>query len=65
MTKKNREKAVTFISESGFREIRNWKELNQNVSKIFSFLKEIKIKKKENGNLQEIFYKGSNKKGSY
>jgi hypothetical protein len=26
---------------------------------------DIKIKKKENDNLQEIFYKGSSKKGSY
>ena len=26
---------------------------------------DLKLKKKENGNLQEIFYKGSNKKGSY
>ena len=26
---------------------------------------DLEIKKKENDNLQEIFYKGSNKKGSY
>jgi hypothetical protein len=26
---------------------------------------DLKLKKKENDNLQEIFYKGSNKKGSY
>ena len=47
LSKNNKEKAVTFISENGFREIRNWNELNQNVSKILKFLKEIKIKKKD------------------
>jgi len=26
---------------------------------------DLKIKKKENNNLQDIFYKGSSKKGSY
>ncbi len=47
LPKNNSEKAVTFISENGFRETRNWNELNNNVSKIFSFLKDIKIKKKD------------------
>jgi len=47
LSKNNKEKALTFISENGFREIRNWNELNQNVSKILKFLKEIKIKKKD------------------
>jgi len=47
LPKNNNEKAVTFISENGFRETRNWNELNNNVSKIFSFLKDIKIKKKD------------------
>ena len=47
LAKSNSEKAVTFISENGFREIRNWNELNNNVSKIFTFLKDIKIKKKD------------------
>ena len=47
LSKKNKEKAATFISENGFREIRNWNELNQNVSKILKFLKDIKIKKKD------------------
>ena len=47
LSKNNKDKAVTFISENGFREIRNWHELNQNISKILEFLKNIKIKKKD------------------
>ena len=47
LPKKNKEKAVTFISENGFKEIRNWNELNQNVSKVIKFLKEANIKKKD------------------
>ena len=47
LPKKNNEKAVTFISENGFRETRNWNDLNQNVSKIYNFLKKIKVKKKD------------------
>ena len=46
LSKNNKDKAVTFISENGFRETRNWNDLNQNVSKIMKFLKNIKIKKK-------------------
>ena len=46
LSKNNEEKAITFISENGYRETRNWNELNQNVSKIIKFLKKIKIKKK-------------------
>ena len=47
LSKLNHDKAVTFISENGFRETRNWKELNRNVSKIIQFLKNIKIRKKD------------------
>ena len=47
LPKNNSEKAVTFISENGFREERNWNELNNNVSKILTYLKGIKIKKKD------------------
>ena len=46
LSKNNKDKALTFISENGFREERNWSELNTNVSKIHKFLKHIKIKKK-------------------
>ncbi|MDC1378271.1 acetoacetate--CoA ligase [Pelagibacteraceae bacterium] len=47
LSKNNKNKAITFISENGFREERSWYELNINVSKISKFLKGIKIKKKD------------------
>ncbi|MDB3924146.1 acetoacetate--CoA ligase [Candidatus Pelagibacter sp.] len=47
LSKKNKDKAITFVSENSFREERNWHELNLNVSKIFKFLKNINIKKKD------------------
>ncbi|MDA8835451.1 acetoacetate--CoA ligase [Candidatus Pelagibacter bacterium] len=47
LSKNNKDKAITFISENGFREERNWHELNLNVSKISKFLKSIHIKKKD------------------
>ena len=47
LSKNNKDKAITFISENGFREERNWHELNTNVNKVSSFLKKIKIKKKD------------------
>jgi acetoacetyl-CoA synthetase len=47
LSKNNNDKAITFISENGFREERSWHELNLNISKISKFLKKIKIKKKD------------------
>jgi acetoacetyl-CoA synthetase len=47
LSKKNKDKAITFISENGFREEKSWYELNLSVSKISKFLKSIKIKKKD------------------
>ena len=47
ITKNNKSKAITFISENGFREERNWLELNNNVSKIFKFFNKIKLKKND------------------
>ena len=47
LSKNNKDKAATFISENGYREERNWNQLNNNVSKIIKFLKDIKIKKKD------------------
>ncbi len=47
LPKNNRDKAITFISENSFREIRNWDELNENVAKLIKFLEKIKIKKKD------------------
>ncbi len=45
LSKNNNEKAVTFISENGFREERSWRQLNLNTNKILKFLKKINIKK--------------------
>jgi len=47
LTKNNKNKAVTFISENGFREERTWLELNSEVSKIKKFFKKIKLKKND------------------
>ncbi|MDA9223082.1 acetoacetate--CoA ligase [Candidatus Pelagibacter sp.] len=47
LSKDNTDKAITFVSENGFREERSWLELNLNVSKISKFLKSINIKKKD------------------
>ena len=47
LSKNNKEKAATFISENGFKEKRSWSELNQNVSKIIEQLKDLNIKKKD------------------
>ncbi len=45
LSKNNNEKAVTFISENGFREERSWRQLNLNTNKISKFLKKINIKR--------------------
>ncbi|MDA7443342.1 acetoacetate--CoA ligase [Candidatus Pelagibacter ubique] len=47
LSKNNKDKAITFISENSFREERSWQELNLNVSKIYKFLKSINIKEKD------------------
>jgi len=47
LSKKDNSKAITFISENGFKEIRSWRKLNKNVRKIVSFFEKIKIKKGE------------------
>jgi len=43
----NNDKAITFISENGFKEIRSWNELNKNTFKLINFLKKIKINKND------------------
>tara|TARA_B100000902_G_scaffold363712_1_gene383145 strand:- start:226 stop:2187 length:1962 start_codon:yes stop_codon:yes gene_type:complete len=43
--KNNLDKAITFISENGFREQKSWKQLNLSTSKIIRFLRTINIKK--------------------
>jgi acetoacetyl-CoA synthetase len=47
LAKNNNDKAVTFISENGFREERSWRQLNNNVNKVYKFLKKATIKKKD------------------
>ena len=47
LSKNNDDKAITFISENGFREIKNWKELNVNVKKVSTFLRNLNIKSKD------------------
>ncbi len=47
LSKNNRDKAITFISENGFREERNWKQLNNNTSKIINFFKKINLNKND------------------
>ena len=41
LSKNTKEKAITFISENGYREIRNWNELNKNVKNISNNFKKI------------------------
>ena len=47
LSKNNQTKAITFISENGFRNEINWRHLNNNVSKTIKFFKKIKLKKKD------------------
>ncbi len=47
LSKDTNEKAVTFISENGYREIRNWNELNKNVKNISNNFKKLNIKSKD------------------
>ena len=47
LSKNDDSKAITFISENGFKKVRTWKELNKNVDKLTTFFNTIKIKKKD------------------
>ena len=47
LSKSDTTKAVTFISENGYREEKSWKELNNNTSKLVKFFKDNKIKEKD------------------
>ncbi|WP_440907864.1 acetoacetate--CoA ligase [Candidatus Pelagibacter sp.] len=47
LSKNTKEKAITFISENGYREIRNWNELNRNVKNISNNFKKLNIKPKD------------------
>ena len=47
LSKNDNTKAITFISENGFRKEISWKQLNNNVSKLVNFFKKKNIKKKD------------------
>ena len=44
LSKKTPSKAITFLSENGFRKERTWKDLHKNVSKLQFFFNKIKLK---------------------
>jgi acetoacetyl-CoA synthetase len=47
LSKSDNTKAITFISESGYREEKSWRELNNNTFKLVKFFKDNKIKDKD------------------
>ena len=47
LSKKDNTKAITFISENGYREVRSWKSLSQNTSRLIYFFKKNKISQKD------------------
>ncbi len=47
LSKNDSTKAITFISENGYREVRTWKKLNENVSRISNFFNKIGLKKSD------------------
>ena len=47
LSKNDNTKAITFISENGYKEIRTWSQLNSTTSKIIEFFKINKIKKND------------------
>ena len=47
LSKNDYTKAITFISENGFREEKSWNELNYNTLKLIKFFKDNKIKEKD------------------
>jgi len=47
LSKKDNSKAITFISENGYKEIRSWKELYYNTSRLINFFKKNEISEKD------------------
>tara|TARA_Y100001970_G_scaffold287180_1_gene411195 strand:- start:555 stop:2513 length:1959 start_codon:yes stop_codon:yes gene_type:complete len=47
LSKNDNSKAITFINENGNKKVRTWKQLNNNVNKLITFFKLIKIKEKD------------------
>ena len=47
LKKNDSSKAITFVSENGYKRVRSWKELNININKLINFFLSIKVKKKD------------------
>ena len=47
LSKNDNSKAVTFISENGFKEIKSWKNLNDDTSKVIQLFEKLKLKTKD------------------
>ena len=47
LSKNDNSKAITFISENGFKEVRSWKNLNLNVNRIANFFVKKNLKKND------------------
>ncbi len=47
LLKNSNQKAITFVSENGYREQKSWKELNIDVKKIITFYKQVNISEKD------------------
>ncbi len=47
LVKNSNQKAITFVSENGYREQKSWRELNIDVKKIITFYKKINISAKD------------------
>ena len=47
LAKNDKKKAVTFISENGFREERSWQKLNENTNRLVQFLENKKINQRD------------------
>ncbi len=47
LAKNSNQKAITFVSENGYREQKSWKELNIDVKKVITFYKKINISEKD------------------
>ncbi len=47
LVKNSNQKAITFVSENGYREQKSWRELNIDVKKIITFYKKIDISEKD------------------
>ncbi len=47
LLKNSNQKAITFVSETGYREQKSWRELNIDVRKIITFYKKINISEKD------------------